>query len=163
MAWAKNGTPDTLSGTAGSVDISDLTAKTFNMFMCHMPTSASPAALVLTLAGVTNTDYAERGSQNGASDGTTTSATSIQTHYATDTSDEFVIIYCFNVSGEEKLLIGYDVERKLAGETSSPNRREFVGKMDTTTDSGQFTQITLSDTSGTDLPTDTNLSALGTD
>jgi len=70
MAWQKNGTPDTLSSTAASVDISDMLALIFNMFMCHMPTSASPAALLLTLAGVTATDYTDRSSQNGGAEGT---------------------------------------------------------------------------------------------
>ena len=33
MAWAKNGTPDTLTGTGSALEITDLTAQTFNQFM----------------------------------------------------------------------------------------------------------------------------------
>jgi hypothetical protein len=46
MAWAKNGTPDTISGAAAAlVRISDLTATKFNQFMSH-ELSISGSALV---------------------------------------------------------------------------------------------------------------------
>ncbi len=163
IAWSKNGTPDTLSGTAGSVDISDLTAKTFNQFLYHQPTSAGTAGGVMTFDGVTATDYAYRYSQNGGADATAASQANIAVNYGTNADDEFVVLYCINISSEEKLVISQDVSRGSSGAAAAPNRKETVGKFDTTTSSGQITQITISDTSGTDLPADTNLSALGTD
>ena len=35
MAWAKNGTPNTLTGGADDCDITDLTANKFNIILVH--------------------------------------------------------------------------------------------------------------------------------
>lgn len=161
MTWQKNGTPDTLGSTGDTLSISDLTAKTFNQILSHELTTG----IINTnyqLAGVTATDYARRRSRNGAADSTLTSQTNMA-YGNGDASDHFNIDHIINISGEEKLLIGFGVEGNTVGAGNAPHKVEMVGKMDTTTDSGQFTQVDIdnSDTGGYII--DSNLSALGTD
>jgi len=159
MAWQVNGTPDTLTGTAASVDISDLTSLLFNQYLYHQPTAAGNAGGLFTLDGNTGTNYADRNSVDGGTDSTATSASNIPVTRATDANDEFVVIYQINVSGEEKLMMSWGVDRGASGASNAPLRKEVAGKFTIT--SGQTSQVTITDTSGSDLPTDTNLSALG--
>ena len=157
MAWAKNGTP---SNGADDLDITDLTAYKFNTFMYHAPTSGDSNVL-LTLDDNGNTDYAYRQSTNGGTDGTSTSATSISAK-SNNTGDSFAVIYVINLDSEEKLIIWNNSETVGAGATQAPARREIFGKVDTTTNSGQFTRIDIHNSASGSYSSG-DISALGTD
>ena len=162
MAWAKNGTPNTLSGTADDIDITDLTARTYNQFMIHLIASGNIMS-DCTLDNNGNTDYARRTSANG-SEATGTSETWFDINHAmAAANDKFSIFYIINIDSEEKLIIGFTNERGTAGAASAPNRLEFVNKVDTSTNSGQFTRIDCNNDRTGDYATDSNFSALGTD
>ena len=111
MAWGKNGTPHTLSGTADAVTISDLTANKFNVFMTHIIASGS----CWTDSRINNDSgslYAQRRSANGAADTTLTSqALLLQTSWSL-TTEAFIITYVVGISGKEKLAIGFAVETR---------------------------------------------------
>ena len=161
MAWAKNGTPDDLSGTSTTMSISDLTAKKFNVFLAHYFKTAS-----LLSNNRINADsgslYATRISYSGAADGTTVSQTSLETATANSANDEFHISYLVGISGEEKLMIDFGVERNTAGAGTAPTRSEYVGKYVPSPLTDTIDEVSNIVNTST-LATDSNLTALGTD
>lgn len=162
LAWAKNGTPETLSGSGDTQSISDLTAMKFIVFLAHHLQVTNSINTNIRFDGVTNTDYARRRSRNGGTDATETSQTSSNGGNG-DSSDHFNIVYTINISSEEKLFICHGAEANTAGAANAPNRNEFIGKMDTSTNSGQFTQFDFINSGSGDYNTNSNLSAIGTD
>ena len=160
MAWAKNGTPDTLSSAGDDLDITDLTANKFQQLLTHTISTGGNIVSRLTFDNITTTSYARRASVNGGADATGTSAANnplTQTH----NDDSFNIIYLVDISGEETLALNFDIERNAAGAGNAPDRLEQVFKFDDTT---QFTRVDINNDSGVgSFDTDSNLSAIGTD
>ena len=155
MAWAKNGTPDTVSGGASTMSISDLTAKIFNQFLTHQIQNGN--VLQHRIDSLSTSTYAERLSDNGGKpDSTNTSQTELETATSA-TNDEFCVMYGFNKATEEKLFIAFIIGANTSGATNAPRRREYVGKQ-----VGTSTQYTSIETILT-AANDSNLSALGTD
>lgn len=161
MAWAKNGTPETLGGTDTAVQITDLTAKIFNQFLRHEFKTGS-----LTCNSIFNNDtgslYSNRISYSGGADGTGTSSAALNEAAANSANDEFHVMYSCWISGEEKLDIDFAIERSTAGSGTAPTRSEHVGK---------YVPSPLTDTcdridgvaSTSTLAASSNLSAIGTD
>ena len=163
MAWAKNGTPNTLSGTSDDIDITDLTAKKFNQFLLHDIPSGSVNGFV-TYDNNGNTDYAYRRNENGQTPPETTGTSKSSTRWHFDgANDNFIICYSCNIDSEEKLDIIHTVTRNSAGAANAPSRHEIVSKVDTTTNTGQYTRIDINNTDVGDFNTNSNLSAIGTD
>ncbi len=162
MAWAKNGTPDTLTSSGDTLTISDLTAYKFNQFL-HYTIASSTIRDVLTTDNNTATDYAIRRSQNGGADLAQTSQANIKYSQSGETTPFFGITYVINITGEEKLVIAHLVNQDTAGAGTAPQREEIIGKVDTTTNSGQFTRIDMTNDQAGSYDTDSNLSAIGTD
>ena len=161
LAWARNGTPDTLGSAGDNIDITDQTATTFNMFMTHILTSGGGVIQPeLHLNGDTSTNYAHRYSSNGGADGTNTSSTDTWLSADVD-EDKLHIGYFINISGEEKLAITHSCQRGTAGAANAPNRYESVTKWaNTATQSGE---INIDNDRAGNFDTSSNLSALGTD
>ena len=161
MAWAKNGTPDTLSSTADEVLISDLTSTIFNMEMCHLLASGAIQHKWRFGNGSIDTgaNYAWRRSGDGGTDGTTTSANELNANQST--ADIFAIRYTINIAAEEKLAIAFTSEQNTAGEATAPSRMEAVGKWANTSD--QFDNVNAWHDNAGDFASGSNLSALGTD
>lgn len=159
MAWAKNGTPDTLGSAGDTLTISDLTAYKFNMFLHHGIASSTIQGNITT-DNNGNTDYAYRISRDGAADFTGTSVTSINVSKS-DASDVFQIAYAINLDSEEKLFICETVGQETAGAGTAPYRQEHVNKVDTSTNTGQFTRIDFENQGAGSYDTSSNLSALG--
>ncbi len=161
MAWGKNGTPDTLSGTASQIQITNLDGNKFNQFMRNELKSAS-----MTVNTIFNNDtgslYAYRISYSGGSDSTAVSQAKLLESTGNDVGQEFHIMYSCWISGEEKLVIDHGVESNTSASSSAPTRSEFVGK---------YVPSTLTDTcdridgvaSTSTLAIGSNLSALGSD
>jgi hypothetical protein len=160
MAWAKNGTPDTLGGSADVMTISDLTATKFNVILGHKLATTS-TDFNITYDNNTATDYTSRYSDNGGADGTQINAAKT-IHTGSGTIDEFVVGYIINIASEEKLSISFGMGG-ATGAGTAPARREAVGKVDTTTNSGQFTRIDVTNAGAGDYLTSSNVSMLGTD
>ena len=161
MAWGKNGTPDTLTSAGDTLTISDLTTTKFNQFMSHV-ISSSTIDIDITFDNNTATDYARRQSYNGGSDSTNTSQSNIQ--YSNNVTDtEFMIMYGVNINSEEKLFIMFQNRSNTAGAGNAPNRYEMVAKIDTTTNTGQYTRVDINNTEAGSYDTNSNLSAIGSD
>ena len=161
MAWAKNGTPDTLGSAGDTLQITDLTAYKFNLFMFHeIESTANNANERLTFNNNSNTVYAERKSSSGAADATNTSQA--YANLGANSHDEFGICHTVSISGEEKLAIYFGVGRQTAGAANAPERVEQVFKFVPSPDA-DITRIDINNTDTGDYDTGSNLSALGTD
>ena len=158
MVWGKEGS-NTLTSSAGVVDV-DATG-TFIMAMMHDFATGGNTEVELRFDSTGGSAYARRNSSNGGSDNTAVSQASIQGHGATS-DDDFHITYTVNIATEEKLMIGFGVNRNSAGAGNAPYREEFVGKYAQT--SAKVETQGIIDTSGSgSYDTDTNLSVLGSD
>ena len=161
LAWARNGTPDTLSSTGDTLTISDLTAKKFNQFISHVISNATIIEMGLTFNNNTNSVYTRRVNENGVADSTLASQTSIL--YALDyDTDKLFVSYFISISGEEKLGITFWVTSNADGAGNAPGRVEMVSKFVPSPDA-DITRIDYTNTQSGDYQIDSNLSALGTD
>ena len=163
MAWAKNGTPDTLGSAGDDLDITDLTAKIFNQFLTHVIASGNMAP-DLTFNNNANTVYASSKSTNGGGASTQTSKAfhEFNTSLGVWSSSEFYVNNTCSISGEEKLSIIFLATGGTAGAANAPERVEFVGKFVPSPDA-DITRIDNNNVESGDFDTSSNLSALGTD
>lgn len=164
LAWSKNGTPNTLSGTADDMDITDLTAKKFNQFLvASQGSSSNQTQQNFTFENNSNTVYARRSSGNGGADTTGTSATFVTSNYGiSNWGDQFTVMYGISISGEEKLFIYYVIWGNTAGAANAPERVEVVAKFVPSPDS-DITRIDINNSGSGDFQIGDNVSALGTD
>jgi hypothetical protein len=167
MAWAKNGTPDTLTGTSSTVTIADQTSTKFNKFLFHGLNSGSITGdLRLGNGGIdSGSNYAHSQSQNGGARGTGTGVSYVlgAGGGGTDAEERFLVGYIVNISSEEKLVIFHGSFHNAAGASNAPNRGENRGKWANT--SAQFDNIQFNDAGGAggNFAADSNLSAIGSD
>ncbi len=165
MAWAKNGTPYTEASTSDDLDITNLTAKKFNVFLAHTSAaSGQQAQQDYTFDNNSNTVYASRDSENGTADGTSTSAASFTNNNGAISiwADQFNILYVVNISGEEKLVISNYIWGGVAGAANAPERGELVAKFVPSPDT-DIERIDVNNSSTGSFQINDNLSALGTD
>ncbi len=160
MVWGKNGTPITLGSALDDMDITDLTAKIFNVFLLHTLNSGS-TGLDVTFNNNSNSVYARRFSQDGAADGTSVSQTK-QRLIGAVSYDNFAINYTVSISSEEKLTINSMVLQVATGAGTAPSRNEQVYKFVPSPDA-DITRIDVNNPSTGDFAISSNLSALGTD
>ena len=160
MAWARNGTPNTLESAGDTITISDLTAKKFNQIISHMIASGS-LTTNLNIENDSSGNHAYRISLGGGADATATNSNQVQITGAS-VGDDFVIGYMSNIDGEEKLAIVFTVETNTAGASTSPYRTENAIKYAVT--SGQITRIDFENSHGSgNYDIGSNLTAIGTD
>ena len=161
MAWAKNGTPNTLGSAGDDMDITDLTAYKFNQFMIHGLINGASIDFDITLNDNSNSVYAVRRSENGGSDDTFTSEALFGRHgsYA---YDMWEMMYCCSISGEEKLFISFFMGQGTAGSANAPVRAEFAYKFVPSPDA-DITRIDVHNSQAGSYDTGSNVSALGTD
>lgn len=165
MAWGKNGTPNTLSGTSVDLTISDQTSTKFNMFLFYSTgrdTAGDNGFHRLGNGGIdSGSNYARRQSQDGGADATATSQDKLRGIRAPDTNPGFMVEYAVNISSYEKLIISFDVMQYTAGASAAPKRSINVGKWVNT--SSQFDNVQYTTALSDVYNVDSNLSALGTD
>ena len=162
MVWTKAGTT-TLTSAGDDLDITSMTASKFNVFLSHIFKSATTIQANMTTDNNTATDYAYRQSQNGGTDSTGEDQTRIPTiANGGNSGDEFTIRYGCNIAGEEKLFMSWILSRGTAG-SAGVTRVQQIGKVDTTTNTGQFTRVDFNNSAGGDFAVDSNISALGSD
>ena len=160
IAWAKNGTPNTLGSSGADMDITDLTATKFKVVLTHqLTTGTTDFACNMTFNDDGTTSYADRRSSNGGADATDTSQSSTR-HKNGWNEDEFVVDYICDISGEETLRISYIMTLTTNGAGTAPARMEVVSKWD---DTSQITRIDINETGSDELDTNSNISVLGTD
>ena len=163
MVWAKNGTPDTLTGTGGVLAITDITSTVFNTVLVHAILGSGVDFASGTRVGTTSADsganYTERSRENGvAYQGVNRT---YYYHLYNGYPQQFTIHYAVNIAGQEKLFITDTVQAPSTGASSIPDRTESVGKWVTT--SGQWDVFHSGSYGSGSFLEDTNMSALGSD
>ena len=162
MAWARNGTPDTLSSAGDTITISDQTSTKFNVFLVHTLPDSGQIANELNF-GYTSIDTGNNYSGRWASNGITATRTSVNdiTLQQADYGNALCVTYAVNIATEEKLTIGFQCETNSTGAGSAPSRTESTGKWANT--SNQFDNVRITNWSTGDYGSGTNLTAIGTD
>ncbi len=162
MAWAVNGTPNTLTSGGNTMTISDLSSLKFNIVISHTIPSGNTATYIYLNNDNSSGNYARRQSENYGSDGTGTSQNNVVYDTGGDAHDKLSITYIFGVSSAEKLAQGFGVNRKTAGSGTAPGVGLFSWKWANTSSTIDRVDDDTSAQSGT-YAADSNLSALGTD
>ena len=162
MAWQVSGTPNTLSSASDDIDITDLTALQFNLFLVHTLTDSGTISNFVTFNNNSNTVYARRHSNDGAADTTAANESSMAWYVGTFADDKFVVAYYASISGDEKLGIENIIDRNTAGAVNAPRRRERVDKFVPSPDA-DITRIDVNNQGAGSYDTDSNVSSLATD
>ena len=157
MAWAKNGTPS----TSATPSITDLTAKKFNIFLINTHQNSGVPEEAIRFNNNSNSVYAWRYQQNGLTDTTGVSDTSINNNPSAMSYEDFNVVYTVSISGQEKLVLGW-LYIGSAGAGFAGQRTEFVGKFVPSPDA-DITRIDILNVNTGDYSSNSNLSALGTD
>ena len=166
MAWAKLATT-TLASSNDTIQTSNFTPSKFITVLTHIINTGGDYRTFYRLGSTsidTGSNYAQRRSENGASDLLNTSLNGTLDWNVTESVQSFNIAYFINISTEEKLGIAFKIGSNTAGAGNAPNRAEFVGKWANT--SNQFDIINQSDAvdpKAGSAGIDSNLSVLGTD
>jgi hypothetical protein len=158
MAWSKNGTPDTLTSSGTTIEVTDVAGTAFNLFLTHHLNTGGTAKPAWSMNDDATSQHAERWSLNGGAETTTTSVNFFDPAGA-PSEDWFIMGYFVDISGEEKLFITSWCRAGAAGAGTAPQRFEHVGKFT----GGTITKFEgiIGGTGSAD--TDSNLSLLGTD
>jgi hypothetical protein len=162
MVWAKNGTPDTLGSAGDVLQITDLTAKKFNVFLEHEIATGNIDNPTWTFNNNTNSVYADRVETNGGTDATTTSQSGVLANVGNAEWDRFTIGNVVSISGEEKLIINFTIASNTAGAGNAPSRNQQVAKFVPSPDA-DITRVDVTNNGTGDFDTSSNISALGTD
>jgi hypothetical protein len=160
MAWGKAGSAD---GTnAESFDTGTFTTSKFLTFMSYVErtSDSNNTEFRMGYSSIdTGSNYARRRSADGGGDDTTINQDGI--NLRTASTNESFFGYIVNISGEEKLVIMYQVIQNTAGSANAPYRGEFVGKWVNTSNQADVLGFY---SGGTNTLSDySNLSVLGSD
>ena len=155
-----NGT-NTTSGTPSyTAAFSCLTAKPYMMVLQHgIPSGNISSRLRLNFD--TGSNYAQRGSRNGASDSTGTSRDNVSFSLNPgNASDEFLTAMVNNTADQEKTWVSHGIDG-TTGAGNDPNHSEIVGKWTNTSDS--ITSVNVYHTESGDYASGSECVVLGCD
>lgn len=164
MAWAKNGTGETLSGNADTVTVTGQISKIFNQILSQSFGSGGTVQWKTRLGKTTidtNNNYTTRYCTNGVTELTEIEQAQIYMLNSGAGVAAFMHIgYAINISAEEKLLIMFCGWAGTAGASNAPERAEIYAKWVNT--SNQFDTLQLVNISTGDFTSGSSISALGT-
>jgi len=159
MAWAKNGTPDTLGSAVDNAEITDLTDFDFGIALFHQTGLSANNDTRVEFNSDTSTNYSDRFERNGGAENTSTSLSGFRVISSNGTFSGFTIGYWVNIPSEEKLAIIHSIQDGGTGASNDPDRDLGVGKWANTADG--ITAVKYVTTAGATMSTNTNLSVLG--
>ena len=169
MAWAKNGTPNTLGSAGDTLTISDQTSTKFNQTMTQVFHSGTYTGISYRLGNSTvdtGSNYASRFSYNGATDGTAVSQTTMRCppEFTNTDYNTFNVSYFSNYASKEKLQISHSVgPTSTAGATVAPDRGEHVNKWANTSNAIDVIEVYNQFAGSGDFNTGSELVVLGYD
>ena len=160
MAWVKAGST-TLDGTNDVIDVTSLSNNKFITLLNHGLYSGD-ANGTFNFNNDTGSNYAQRQSYAGGSDGTPETSQTKFSYNDSSTHDSiFAVSDIVNIAGEEKLFITHYGTVTSTG-ANAPFRAEQVGKWANTSDAITSIKHTQS-SSGGDYLSGSNVSVLGSD
>ena len=139
-------------------------AKKYLMVEVNVVTTGGAVSQRLTFNDDTGSNYANRYSQDGASDSTQTSASSINGGFNDDLVTNSIgktIMYIMNIANKEKLVISDSVSGESAGGGTAPTRDENVFKWNNT--SAQITKIDFDNNKAGDWASGSYIKVWGSD
>jgi len=122
-------------GSAGdSISSGTFTAKKYLWIQGYVIASGAIQGKIRVGNGTidSGSNYADRNSVDGGSDGTNTSGTAIGVGGGGSTGGEFFNCFVINNASNEKLFIIHSVKQNTAGAGTAPRRKEVVGKWSNT-------------------------------
>lgn len=126
-----------LSSAGDNISSGTFTAKKYLWVQCFMEQTDNTITGNITFNGDTGSNYSRRRSNNGATDSTGTSESSIDVRGG-ESKNRFENMFIINNSAQEKLVIGHHIVT-TAGAGNAPDRTEYVAKWANT--SSQITSI----------------------
>ena len=149
-------------GSAGdSIDTSTFTAKKYLMVQTNGIASGA-INFNFTFNSDTGSNYAERYSENGGSDGTATSQSEIRPRIGGESTGHYGVYYISNITDKEKLLVGHTMTGgSSTGAGNAPTRSEEIAKWVNT--SSQINRIEVENTAGGSFNTGSTIKVWGFD
>jgi hypothetical protein len=157
--WEELASADLSGGTADDISSGTFTAKKYLWVQCFMEQDTSSITGNATFNSDTGSNYARRRSNNGASDATGTSESSIDVRGG-ETKNRFENMFIINNTSNEKLVIGNMVVT-TAGVGTAPDRTEYVAKWANT--SNQITSVNFNNADPGNYGTKTTIKVWGSD
>ncbi len=123
-----------LTSAGDSISSGTFTAKKYLWIQGYVKASGAIQGKIRVGNGTidTGSNYADRNSVDGGSDGTNTSGTAIGVGGGGSTGGEFFNCFVINNASNEKLLIIHSVKQNTSGAGTAPRRKEVVGKWSNT-------------------------------
>ena len=158
LAWVK------LAGVESSVTDDTITTGAFtaktNLLVDFLAYHTGDVNTNVIFNSDTGSNYAQRYSFSGGSDGTSVSRANFSCFDSGVHDSLFTINYIINISAQEKLIIQHQVAGQATGAGTAPARAEIVGKWANT--ASQITEVTCNQ-SNSGSYTFKSLAVLGTD
>jgi hypothetical protein len=150
----------TLGSAGDTISVSSLPNKRY--FWCQLYTKATAGTIQqrMRFNNDSGSNYAERYSQDGGTDGTITSDGELLLSAAPSTP-AFTNMFITNNQSNEKLVIGHNVNEGGAGASNDPERYELAHKWANT--SNEITQIDIINTGSGNFDTGSECIVLGWD
>lgn len=159
MVWGKAGST-TKTSASQLLDVT-VSSNENNMMLRHIISSGN-TAVYYRFNSDTGSNYAYGWSENGGAKSNSASQSRILYDTGGDAGDKFDIGYICNLSSEEKLIIGFQINEDISGAGNAPVRGKGVFKWANTSDSITSINNFNTDQSG-NYDTDSNMSVLGSD
>ena len=123
-----------LTSAGDSISSGTFTAKKYLWIQGYVKASGAIQGKIRVGNGTidTGSNYADRNSVDGGSDGTNTSGTAIGVGGGGSTGGEFFNCFVINNTSNEKLFIIHSVKQNTTGAGTAPRRKEVVGKWSNT-------------------------------
>ena len=120
----------TLGSTTKPITVSSIADKRYYMILVDMVKSGNATSQMRYGNSTidTGTNYSDRGSYNGAGDGTRTSVSTHEFATANAGVADFMVGYIANLAGKEKLMQYQWMYNSATGAPTAPQRAEKVGK-----------------------------------
>ena len=147
------------------MDSGTFTAKKYLWVQIEYTATGGSVVNSVTFNSDSGSNYARRGSDNGGTDATDTSASKISSGLNSDINSgesAFFNMFIINKSDKEKLVIAELISTEAGtGAGNAPDRAEFVGKWTNT--SSQITSIQVPDLSSGQYNTGSSIKVWGFD
>ena len=155
----------TLSSAGDNITVSSLSDKRYYMVLQDFipDTYAAPRMRLGNGSADTGSNYSDRRNENGGTDATRTSQTSMINTPEGGGNPQFIVSYIANLSGKEKLCMHHSVHRKNAGAANAAGRGEAVSKWGNTSNPLDVVDIFNNDAGAGDFASGSEVVVLGYD
>jgi hypothetical protein len=160
MAWIKS-TSKNADGSTSNINTDSFTTSKF-MVNLISDLSAPSGFSRYKFNNDSGAKYAQRASANGGADGASASRVYQDVHASSSSTPTFLISYTANISGEEKLSIGFTIQQNTAGAGNAPDRVELAWKYVPSPDA-DITISTYDSSAGSNYVVNSNNSVIGSD